>query len=158
VLCKLTGNRSRDVRPPDFDVSAFRVRIWINDLLRLVLLGPENRLFLPIPELRDVVAHDILELRENEPKDNSVPKSSFSDFAKSDDKHDIKKRDTRNINIHDIKIPVMKITGKPQVKTKRQANTHTAVKQAALENGKTLACSGHQACSGDEPPLFGVGY
>ena len=91
-------------------------------------------------------------------KDNGVPKSSWPDFSKSDDKHDVKKPDTRNINTHDIKTPEMKITKKPHVEAKRQANNRTPVKQAALENRKRSACSGHQACSDDEPPLFGVGY
>jgi curved DNA-binding protein CbpA len=90
-------------------------------------------------------------------KDNGIPKSSSSDFAKSDDKHDIKIPDTRHVNTHDMKTPEMRITGKPRVEAKRQADSRAPVKQVALANRKT-SCSGHQACSGDEPPLFGVGY
>jgi hypothetical protein len=73
-------------------------------------------------------------------KDNGVPKSSSSDFAISDEKHD------------------MKIPQKPRMAVKRQATNHAPFKQVSLENRNTSACSGLQSCSGDVPPLFGVGF
>ena len=73
-------------------------------------------------------------------KDNGVPKSSSSDFAISDEKHD------------------MKIAGKPRMVAKRQATNHPSFKQAALENRNTSACSGFHSCSGHLAPLFGVGF
>jgi curved DNA-binding protein CbpA len=90
-------------------------------------------------------------------KDGDIPKASSSDFAKSDDKHDFKIPDTRNINANDMKIPETKTTRKSRVEARRQAKNRTPVKQASLEDRKTSACSGHQACAG-EPPVFGVGF
>ena len=73
-------------------------------------------------------------------KDHGVPKSSSSDFAISDDKHD------------------MKIPQRPRMVAKRQATNRAPFKQVSLENKNTSACSGLHACSGDVPPLFGVGF
>jgi curved DNA-binding protein CbpA len=67
--------------------------------------------------------------------------------AKSDDRHDMKPPDTRS-----------KITGRHEVEAKRQAKNHAPVMQASLDNKKPSACSRPQACSHDEPPLFGIGY
>jgi DnaJ-domain-containing protein 1 len=73
-------------------------------------------------------------------KDNGVPKSSSSDFAISDEKHDLK------------------IPQRPRMVAKRQATNHAPFKQVSLENKNTSACSGLRSCSGDVPPLFGVGF
>jgi hypothetical protein len=73
-------------------------------------------------------------------KDNGVPKSSSSDFAISDEKRDLK------------------IPQRPRMVAKRQATNHAPFKQVALENKNTVACSGLRSCSGDVPPLFGVGF
>jgi curved DNA-binding protein CbpA len=94
---------------------------------------------------------------QSQKKDHDVPKSSFSELAKSDDKPDTKIPDTRNFNTHDTKIPETKITGKPRVEAKREVRNHDPVKQASLENTKTITCSDPQACL-SEPPVFGVGF
>jgi curved DNA-binding protein CbpA len=85
-----------------------------------------------------------------EEKDSDASKSSSSDFAISDEKHD------------------MKLPGRARMVAKRQAANHTPFKpasvkqvsftQASLENRNASACSGSQACSGRAPPLFGVGF
>ena len=90
--------------------------------------------------------------------DSSVKKSSLSDFQKSDNKRDIKRSDTGNINTHDAKIAEMKMARKPKFDARRQARNHAHVIQASLENRKTFACSGPQACAGNVTPLFGVGF
>jgi curved DNA-binding protein CbpA len=91
-------------------------------------------------------------------KDRDVAKSPLFDSAKSDDKSHAKIRETRRFNMHDMKIPEMKIA------RKRQARDLVPVKhgslenaQASLENIKTFSCSGPQACS-SEPPVLGVGF
>jgi hypothetical protein len=73
-------------------------------------------------------------------KDHGVPKSSSSDFAISDEKHD------------------MKIPQRPRMAAKRPATNHASFKQVSLENRNTSACSGLHSCSGDVPPLFGIGF
>jgi DnaJ-like protein len=73
-------------------------------------------------------------------KDHGVPKSSSSDFGISDEKRD------------------MKIPQRPRMVAKRQATNHAPFRQVSLENRNTSACSGLHACSGDVPPLFGVGF
>jgi hypothetical protein len=73
-------------------------------------------------------------------KDIGVPKSSSSDFGISDEKRD------------------MKIPQRPRMVAKRQATNHAPFRQVSLENRNTSACSGLHACSGDVPPLFGVGF
>jgi curved DNA-binding protein CbpA len=73
-------------------------------------------------------------------KDHGVPKSSSSDFAISDEKHDLK------------------IPQRPRMVAKRQATNRAPFKQVSLENKNTSACSGLHSCSGDVPPLFGVGF
>jgi hypothetical protein len=78
-------------------------------------------------------------------KGNGVPKSSSSDFTISDEKPDMKTRD--------IKPPE-----RPRMVAKRQATHHTPLRQVSLEDRNTPACSGFQSCSGNAPPLFGVGY
>lgn len=87
----------------------------------------------------------------------SVPKPPVSDSAKSDDKSDIKTSDRPNITTHDMKTAEIKIARKPRLEAKRQVKNRAPVQQASLENRKTAACSGPQACSGDIP-LFGVGF
>jgi hypothetical protein len=73
-------------------------------------------------------------------KDHDVPKSSSSDFGISDEKRD------------------MKIPQRPRMVAKRQATNHAPFRQVSLENRNASACSGLHACSGDVPPLFGVGF
>ena len=88
---------------------------------------------------------------------DGIPKSASSDFAMSDDKRDMKILDTSNFN-HDVKIPEMKMPGRPRTVAKRQPPSPAPVRQVSLENRHTSACSGSHSCSGDIPPLFGVGF
>jgi len=88
---------------------------------------------------------------------NGIPKSASSDFAMSEDKRDMKIPDTSNLN-HDIKIPEMKMPGRPRTVAKRQPPSPVPVRQVSLENRHTSVCSGSHSCSGDIPPLFGVGF
>jgi len=91
-------------------------------------------------------------------KNNGVLKSSSANFAISNDKHDMKIPDTVRVSIGDMKIPEMKIPGRPRIAVKRQIASRTPFKQASLENRNTSGCSGYQSCPGDLPPLFGVGF
>ena len=88
---------------------------------------------------------------------DGIPKSASSDFALSDDKLDMKIPDTSNLN-YNIKIPEMKMPGRPRMVAKRQPPSPAPVRQVSLENRHTSACSGSRSCSGDIPPLFGVGF
>jgi hypothetical protein len=88
---------------------------------------------------------------------DGIPKSASSDFAMSDDKRDMKIPDTSNFN-HDVKVPEMKMPGRPRTVAKRQPPSPAPIKQVSLENRNTSACSGSHSCSGDIPPLFGVGF
>jgi curved DNA-binding protein CbpA len=87
-------------------------------------------------------------------RENGVGKLSSSDFAMSDDKREVKGRDTRDINTSDVKISDTKIRARARLAAKRPAASHTTFEQASLENKS--ACSG--SCSRDVPPLFGVGF
>jgi curved DNA-binding protein CbpA len=78
-----------------------------------------------------------------------------ADAKMSDDKHDMKLPDTRNVNAGNVKIPEMKIPARTRTAAKRQPASRTFA-QASLESRSTSACSG--SCSGDTPPLFGVGF
>ncbi|SRR5579871_230660 len=84
-------------------------------------------------------------------KDRSAPKlSSLSEPSTVDEKHSSKSQVTKTSDI--------KISGKPRMVAKRPATSHTAFKQAALENKNTSACAESRSCSGHMPPLFGVGF
>jgi curved DNA-binding protein CbpA len=87
-------------------------------------------------------------------KGDGVPKLFPSRFAMSDDKADVKTPDAPNINMVHAKIPEMKPPGRARSAARRQAASHTAFAQASPESRP--ACSG--SCSGDAPPLFGVGF
>jgi curved DNA-binding protein CbpA len=87
-------------------------------------------------------------------KDDGVPKLFSSHFAMSDDKPDVKMPDAANVSTANAKIPEMKTPARARTVPKRQAASRTAFAQAAPENRNT--CSG--SCSGDAPPLFGVGF
>jgi curved DNA-binding protein CbpA len=88
-------------------------------------------------------------------KDDGAPKLFSSRFATSDDKPDVKMPDAAaNVSTGNAKIPEMKTPARARTAAKRQATSRTAFAQAALENRST--CSG--SCSGDAPPLFGVGF
>jgi len=99
------------------------------------------------------------EVRFSSPeKNNDVLKSSSSNFAISNDKHDLKISNSASINIDDMKIPEMKIPERPRTVVKRQIASRTPFKQASLENRNTSGCSGYRSCPRDLPPLFGVGF
>jgi curved DNA-binding protein CbpA len=74
-------------------------------------------------------------------------------FAMSDDKHDMKLPDTPNANAGNVRIPEMKVPPRVRTVAKRTSRTFA---QASLESRTAPACSG--SCSGDTPPLFGVGF
>jgi hypothetical protein len=86
-------------------------------------------------------------------KDDGVPKLFPSHFAMSDDKPDLKSPDA-NAAVGNAKIPEMKPPARAHTTPKRQAASRNAFAQAAPETRNT--CSG--SCSGDAPPLFGVGF
>jgi hypothetical protein len=87
-------------------------------------------------------------------RDNGVGKPSRSDFAMTDDKRDMKGRDTHDIHTSDVKVSDTKIHARARIAAKRQATSHGTVEQASLENKNTCAGS----CNRDVPPLFGVGF
>jgi len=87
-------------------------------------------------------------------KDDSVPKLFSSHFAMSDEKADVKTPDAASVSTGNAKIPEMKTPARARTALKRQAAGRTALAQAAPESRP--ACSG--SCSGDAPPLFGVGF
>jgi hypothetical protein len=89
--------------------------------------------------------------------DDGIPKSASSNFAMSEDKRDMKIPDTSNLNPN-IKVPEMKMPERPRTVAKRQPASPAPVRQVSLENRYTSACSGSHSCSGDIPPLFGVGF
>jgi len=89
-------------------------------------------------------------------KDGGVPQLFSSHFAMSDEKADVKMPDAAGVSTGTAKIPEMKTPARARTAMKRQAAGHTALAQAAPENRSTSACSG--SCSGDAPPLFGVGF
>jgi hypothetical protein len=85
---------------------------------------------------------------------NGAPKLFSSNFAMPDDKHDVKPEGP-NVAPGDVKMPEMKTPA--HVRTaKRPATGRAAFAQASLENRSPSGCSG--SCSGDAPPLFGVGF
>jgi len=88
--------------------------------------------------------------------DGGVPQLFSSHFAMSDEKADVKMPDAASVSTGNAKIPEMKTPARARTAVKRQAAGHTALAQAAPENRSTSACSG--SCSGDAPPLFGVGF
>jgi curved DNA-binding protein CbpA len=96
-----------------------------------------------------------ISLRE---KDDGVSKSSLPEFTIPDEKHEMKVPDTPDINTHDTKTPEIKTPGKQRMMAKRQATNHAPFKQVSLENKEISDCSGSQSCSGNVPPLFGVGF
>ncbi len=87
-------------------------------------------------------------------KDDGVPQLFSSHFAMSDEKADVKMPDAANVSTGNAKIPEMKTSARARTAAKRQAASRAAFAQAAPENRST--CSG--SCSGDAPPLFGVGF
>jgi hypothetical protein len=87
-------------------------------------------------------------------KDDGAPKLFSSRFATSDDKPDVKMPDAANVSTGNAKIPEIKTPAHARTAAKRQATSRTAFAQAAPENRSP--CSG--SCSGDAPPLFGVGF
>ncbi|HEY6258103.1 MAG TPA: DnaJ domain-containing protein [Xanthobacteraceae bacterium] len=87
--------------------------------------------------------------------DKSIPNSSSSDPAISDQKHHMK---TPDIKTADLRTPDMKTPGKPRAVAIRQTINHAPVKQASLESKSASACSESQSCSGRASPLLGVGF
>jgi len=87
-----------------------------------------------------------------------------ANFSASDDNYDMKLPDTPNVNAGHVKIPEMKIPPRVHTAAKRQATSRSFAQasvenrsnQASLENRSTPACAG--SCSGETPPLFGVGF
>jgi len=88
--------------------------------------------------------------------DGGVPQLFSSHFAMSDEKADVKTPDAASVSTGNAKIPEMRTPARARTAVKRQAAGRTALAQAAPENRSTSACSG--SCSGDAPPLFGVGF
>jgi hypothetical protein len=97
-------------------------------------------------ETQTVSLQPTASLQFSSPEEDKVPKSSSSDFAISDEKHDLKIPGR----------PHLKIPGRPQMVAKRRASTHTPFKRASLKNEDSPACSGFQ-CS-IYSVLFGVGF
>jgi hypothetical protein len=91
-------------------------------------------------------------------KDNWVPKSPLSDFAMSYDKHHMKMHGAPKLNMSDMKASEIKSAVRPSTTVKRPAGNRPPLTQAFLENRGPSDCSGLQSCSGDLPPLFGVGF
>jgi DnaJ domain len=89
-------------------------------------------------------------------KDDGIPQLFSSHFAMSDEKADVKMPDAASGSTGNAKIPEMKTPARARTAAKRQATSRTAFAQAAPETRSTSACSG--SCSGDAPPLFGVGF
>jgi hypothetical protein len=90
-----------------------------------------------------------------------VGKSSPSAFAMSDDKRDMKRRDTRDVNTNDVRISGAKLSetktmGRAPMAAKLQPRSRANIEQASLENRNN--CSESRSCSRDVPPLFGVGF
>jgi curved DNA-binding protein CbpA len=95
------------------------------------------------------------DLRVSSPeRDDGAPKLFSSHFTMSDDKPDVKMPDAASVSTGIAKIPETKTPARARTAAKRQATSRTAFAQAAPENRST--CSG--SCSGDAPPLFGVGF
>jgi len=108
---------------------------------------------------RDPDKAQAVEVRFSSPEeDNAIPKLFSSHFAMADDQHDMKMPDTPNVNMGNMKLPDVKIPGRSRTAAKRQAPSRATFAQASLETRNTSACSGSQSCSGDAPPLFGVGF
>jgi len=100
-----------------------------------------------------------VEVRLSSPENsNGLAKLLSSHFALSDDKNDTKIPDPPDVNTWNMKIPEMKMPGRVRTVPKRQATPRATLAQASLEHRNTSACSGAQPCSGDAPPLFGVGF
>ena len=110
-------------------------------------------------EMLDQDSAQLVKVLSSSGESESVGKSSPSDLAMSDGKHDRKRRDTQDIDTNDVKIsntklPEPKMPRRARIAAKVQATSPT--EQASLENGNT--CSESQSCSRDAPPLFGVGF
>jgi curved DNA-binding protein CbpA len=100
-----------------------------------------------------------VEVRLSSPeKGNGIAKLFPSHFAMSDDKNDMKIPDTPNMNMGNMKIPEIKMPAQTRTAPKRQATPRASFAQASLEHRNTSTCPGSQSCSGDAPPLFGVGF
>jgi curved DNA-binding protein CbpA len=92
-------------------------------------------------------------------KPNGAPKSPSSHFALSDDQLYSGTSEPANANTGDVKLPDIKVYGRPSPAAKRQAASRPPAQQAALENRNTsTACAGSHPCSGEVPILFGVGF
>jgi curved DNA-binding protein CbpA len=92
-------------------------------------------------------------------KPDSAPRSPLSYFAMSDDQLDSGTSEPANANTGHVKLPEIKVYGRPPPATKRQAAGRPPAQQAALENRNTSApCAGSHPCSGEVPILFGVGF
>jgi DnaJ domain len=85
--------------------------------------------------------------------------------AVTDDRRD-RKRDSAGANAGDAKqLQEMRASARPPAAAKRQPASRPSFEQAALEartvpaseTRSTPACAGSPSCSGDVPPLFGVG-
>jgi len=94
-------------------------------------------------------------------RNDGVAKSSASDFAIADVKHD-KMRDShemngRDVKTSDVRMPETKTPGRPRVSlAKRQTTSRATFEQAALETKNTSACDG--SCAEHAPAFFGVGF
>jgi len=93
-------------------------------------------------------------------RNDGVAKSSTSDFAIADVKHD-KIRDGhemngRDVKTSDVRMPGTKTPARPRALAKRQTTSRATFEQAALETKNTPACEG--SCSEHAPAFFGVGF
>jgi DnaJ domain len=103
---------------------------------------------------------------------HDVGNASPPDVTASGDKRDGRRHEPASANAGDVKhlqeikqLPDIKISARPPAAGKRQAVGRPPFEQASLEartppaaeTGNTPACAGAPSCSGDVPPLFGVG-
>jgi hypothetical protein len=77
----------------------------------------------------------------------------------SDDQLDSGTSEPGNANTAYVKLPEIKVYGRPPAAAKRQAASRPPAQQVALENrNASSACAGPHPCSGEAPVLFGVGF
>jgi DnaJ-like protein len=91
-------------------------------------------------------------------KRNAALNTSSSGVATDDDRRENKAPVPSGTNTGDVRhLPDIRVSARPSAAVKRQAPSHPPFEQASLENKTPPACVGSQSCSGDIPPLFGVG-
>ena len=113
-------------------------------------------------------AHDVPPADVQAPaveKHDGVGNAASPAVAASDDRRD-RKRDSAGANAGDVKqLQDIRVPARPPAAAKRQPAGRPSFEQAAVETRtvppaetrSTPACAGSPSCSGDVPPLFGVG-